>query len=219
VLGSYNLFRGVLEVRYATATQKLWVINELPIEQYLRGLAETGSTAGSEFVKTLITAARTYALYKVFESTRHENESYQINSTTDQVYKGYAYELKTPNITAGVTDTRGIVVTHASMISEENKIGAIVAAYSSCTDGRTRSYEERWGGPSDQYPYLVSVPDPNGICTTPPYPASYFQGKSGNHMVGMSAYGALNTINKEGLTYDAILRYYYTGVILIRAYL
>ncbi len=211
-LKNYNLFRGTIEARYAPATKKLWIINQLAAELYLRGLAETSSVAPLEFVKTLVTAARTYALYHTFRATKHANENYHINSTTDQVYRGYGYELKTPNITEGVTATRGMVVIHPSMITEKNKIGVIVAAYSSGTDGRTRSYQEVWGGPPDLFPYLVSVPDPNGIipnATTLP----------GNHMVGLSATGALRTTVNEGLTYDTVLRYYYTGTSVIKAYL
>lgn len=210
-----NKFRGIIEVNYATATSKLWVINELPIEQYLKGLGETGSKSPVEFAKALITAARTYAMFHTFYQAKHRAENYYVNSSTDQIYRGYNYEIQTPNITQAVTETRGMTITHPSMVDEKNKIGAIVAAYSSCTDGRTRSYEERWGGPPDQYPYLLSVPDPIGICTNP----TWLAGGGGNHMVGMSAVGALNTIVQQGLQYDAVLKYYYTGVSVVKAYL
>lgn len=210
-----NKFRGTVEVNYATATSKLWVINELPIEQYLKGLGETGSKSPVEFAKALITAARTYAMFHTFYQAKHRSENYYVNSTTDQIYRGYNYEIQTPNITQAVTESRGMTITHPSMVDEKNKVGAIVAAYSSCTDGRTRSYEERWGGPPGQYPFLLSVPDPNGICTNP----TWLAGGGGNHMVGMSASGALNTIVQQGLQYDAILKYYYTDVSVTKAYL
>lgn len=220
-LGSYNRFRGVLEAHYSPTTGKLWVIDELPVEQYLKGLGETGSTSPVEFAKALITAARTYALYKVYAGTSHNAEFFDISADTDQVYHGYAYELLTANITQAVTATRGVVITHPSMIRDFNKLGIIIAAYSSCTDGRTRSYTERWGGTPNQFPYLVSVPDPLGICTNPPYSnaATLLQGGNGNHMVGMSAYGALQTIKQQNATYDAVLKYYYSGVTLLKAYL
>lgn len=209
-----NRFRDTIEVRYSSITKKLWVINEVPLEMYLRGLAETSNAYHPEFTKTLVTAARTYALFHASYGTKHKNESYHINSTTDQLYRGYNYELRTPNITAAVDATRGIIVSHTSEIAERNKAGAIVAAYSSCTDGRTRSYEERWGGTSGKYPYLVSVPDPNGICTN----QRWLQGLDGNHMVGMSAKGALNTSLNDGVTYDTLLKYYYSGTSVIKAY-
>ncbi|MBI4426078.1 MAG: hypothetical protein HY567_00725 [Candidatus Kerfeldbacteria bacterium] len=209
-----NKFRGAVEVRYAPATSKLWVINELPIEQYLWGLAETTNRAPLEFVKTLVTAARSYALYHRLRATKHADENYHLNSTTDQLYRGYNYEQRHPNIAVGTQATRGIVATHPSMVNEKNTIGAIVAAYSSCTDGRTRSYVERWGGTPGLFPYLISVPDPDGLCTN----QRWLQGLDGNHMVGMSALGALRSVANQNLTYDAVLRYYYTGVSLLRAY-
>ncbi len=210
-----NKFRDTIELRYSPTTKKLWVINELPLEMYLRGLAETSNAYHPEFTKALVTAARTYALFHASYATKHKNESYHINSTTDQLYRGYNYELRTPNISAAVEATRGMIVSHTSEIAEPNKAGAIVAAYSSCTDGRTRSYEERWGGTPGKYPYLVSVPDPNGICTNP----RWLKGLDGNHMVGMSAKGALTTSLNDGITYDTLLKYYYTGTSVIKAYL
>jgi peptidoglycan hydrolase-like amidase len=209
-----NKFRGTIEVRYASATKKLWVINELPLEQYLAGLAETTNRAPLEFIKTLVTAARSYALYHRLRATKHADENYHINSTTDQLYRGYNYELRHPNIGVGANQTRGIVATHPSMVNDKNTIGAIVAAYSSCTDGRTRSYEERWGGTPGLFPYLASVPDPDGLCTS----QRWLQGLDGNHMVGMSATGALRSVANQNLTFDAVLRYYYTGISLLRAY-
>jgi len=154
-------------------------------------------------------------MFHYFYGAKHRSENYHINSSTDQIYRGYNYEIQTPNITQAVAETRGMAVTHPSMIDEKNIVGVIVAAYSSCTDGRTRSYYERWGGPPDQYPYLVSVPDPTGICTNP----TWLAGGGGNHMVGMSAVGALNTIVQQNLTYDTVLKYYYSGVSVIKAYL
>jgi len=214
----YNLFRGILEVRYTPATGLLWVINELPMEQYISGLAETGNTGHPEFIKTLVTAARTYALFHNLRKTKHADEFYDVNSTTDQIYKGYAYELKVPNLVAAVVATRGIVATHPSAVTEKNTVGAIVAAYSSCNDGRSHSYYEVWGGDLNYFPYLVSVPDPLGICTSPPYPSNYIKGGGGNHMVGMSAFGAVKYAKYENKTFDWILMHYYTGITLQKVY-
>jgi peptidoglycan hydrolase-like amidase len=214
----YNLFRGILEFRHTPATGLVWVINELPLEQYLSGLAESGNSGPPEFLKTLVTAARSYALFHNLRKTKHADEFYDINSSTDQVYEGYAYELKVPNVVAAVQTTRGVVATHPSAITEKNTVGTIVAAYSSCNDGRSHSYHEVWGGDKDYFPYLVSVNDPLGICTSPPYPTTYIKGGGGNHMVGMSAFGALKYARDQGLTFDWILKHYYTGITLIKAY-
>ena len=214
----YNKFRGTLELRSTPATKKVWLIDELPMEQYVSGLGETGNSGPTEFLKTMAVAARSYALFHNLRKTKHADEFYDINASTDQVYLGYAYELKVPNLVAAVVATRGVVITHPTPVTAKNTVGAIVAAYSSCTDGRTRSIKEVWNLDIEYFPYLVSVPDPTGVCTTPPYPASYRTGGGGNHMVGMSAYGALKYARDQAKTFDWILSYYYTGVTLKQVY-
>ncbi len=214
----YNAFRGTLELRATPATKKVWLINELPMEQYISGLGETGNSGPTEFLKTLTVAARSYALFHNLRKTKHADEFYDINATTDQVYLGYAYELKVPNLVAAVVATRGVIMTHPTPVTAKNTVGAIVAAYSSCTDGRTRSIKEVWNLDIEYFPYLVSVPDPTGICTTPPYPTSYLTGGGGNHMVGMSAFGAVKYARDQAKTFDWILSYYYTGITLKQVY-
>lgn len=214
----YNKFRGTIEFRYTPATAKVWMINELPMEQYVSGLAETGNSGPTEFLRTMAVAARTYATFHNLRKTKHADEFYDINATTDQLYKGYGYELKVPNLVAAVVATRGIVMTHPTPVTAKNTVGAIVAAYSSCTDGRTRSFSEVWGADQSYFPYLLTVPDAIGTCTTPPYPTSYLTGGSGNHMVGMSAFGALKYARDEAKTYDWILKNYYTGITLKQVY-
>jgi len=215
----YNQFRGTLEVRFTPTTGRTWVINELPLEQYVSGLAETGNTGPTEFLKTMAVAARTYALFHNLRKTKHADENYDINATTDQVYLGYGYELKVPNLVAAAVATRGVVATHPAATSAKNVVSAIVTAYSSCTDGRTHSSKEVWNLDLVYFPYLAGVPDPLGTCTTPPYPSTYITGGGGNHMVGMSAFGALKYAQDQGKTFDWILTYYYTGVTLKQVYL
>ncbi|MDP2789671.1 MAG: SpoIID/LytB domain-containing protein [bacterium] len=214
----YNKFRGTLELRSTPATKKVWLINDLPLEQYVSGLGETGNTGPTEFLKTMAVAARSYALFHNLRKTKHADEFYDINATTDQIYLGYAYELKVPNLVAAVVATRGVVITHPTPVTAKNTVGAIVAAYSSCTDGRTRSIKEVWNLDIEYFPYLVSVPDPTGVCTSPPYPTSYLTGGGGNHMVGMSAFGAVKYARDQAKTFDWILAYYYTGIILKQVY-
>lgn len=214
----YNKFRGTLELRSTPATKKVWLIDELPMEQYISGLGETGNTGPTEFLKTMAVAARSYALFHNLRKTKHADEFYDINATTDQVYLGYGYELRVPNLVAAVAATRGVVMTHPTPVTAKNTVGAIVAAYSSCTDGRTRSIKEVWNLDIEYFPYLVSVPDPLGTCTSPPYPASYIAGGGGNHMVGMSAFGAVKYAKDQAKTFDWILAYYYTGITLKQVY-
>lgn len=208
---NFDTFRGIIEIHYATATSKLWVINELPMEQYLHGLAEATNSQALEYMKSLAVAARSYALWHWYVSSKHKSENYILNSTTDQVYRGYNYEIKTPNFVKAVDQTKGIVMTHSSAGFDKNPLNIALGAYSSGTDGRTRGFVEVWGGKTEDWEWLVSVPDPVGVipnATT----------LSGNHMVGMSATGALRYAVNQGKTFDWILKYYYSGIDLKTLY-
>lgn len=187
-----NTFRNILELRYNTVKDRTWLINELPIELYLRGLAETSNISHINFQKTLITAARTYALYHWERATKHASEYFLVDAYADQVYKGYGQEQRTPNLTRAVQETEGVVVMYDSKVA--------ITPYFSRSDGRTRDWSEVWYG---DVAWLKSVPTP---CD---------QGKTlWGHGVGMSASEALCRANK-GEDWDDILTYFYTGVNLV----
>lgn len=190
-----NTFRAQLELRFTPQTDSVWVINELPIEWYLKGIAETSNASPQEFQRTLLTTARTYAMYHVQRQTKHAAEYYTVDATYDQVYRGYGHESRTPTISAAVDATRGQIVTYAGKLA--------ITPYFSRSDGRTRSWNEVWGGSVD---WCVSVPVP------------WDQGKTlWGHGVGMSATGALGMAN-DGKKYDEILTYFYRGIELRKAY-
>lgn len=190
-----NKFRGKLELRYAPKTDTVWLINELPIETYLKGIAETSNISPPEFQKTLLTAARTYAMYHVTRATKHADEFYIVDAKYDQVYRGYGQEARSPNIVAAVDATRGLVVTYNDKIA--------ITPYFSRSDGRTRSWSEVWYGVVE---WCIGVPVPQDIGKT-----------LWGHGVGMSASGAL-AMSNEGQTYDQILKYFYHGIQLKRFY-
>lgn len=191
-----NKFRGKLELRYAKATDSVWVINELPIEWYLKGIGETSNSSPQEYQRALLTAARTYAMYHVQRGTKHADENYTIDAKYDQVYRGYGAEARDPAVVAAVDATRGQIVTYQGKLA--------LTPYYSRSDGRTRSWTEVWGG--GPYAWLVSVPVP------------WDNGKTlWGHGVGLSATGALGAA-ADGWTYDRILTYFYTSTELRRAY-
>lgn len=198
-----NTFRGEMEVRYAPATARLWVVNELLFEQYLKGIAETSNSSPFEYQKALIIAARTYAKYHIDRNSKHAAEGFTVRPTeADQVYRGYGAEKRLPNVSRAVDETRGVMVYYNGTLA--------ITPYSSNTDGRTRSWEEVWGGPPK--PWLVSVPDP--CCTGL---AMRYSPTSYSHGVGMSARGALAmALDNKG--FEEILKYYYTTIELIRNY-
>lgn len=186
-----NTFRGVLEFRHNDHKDRAWIVNELPMEYYLRGLAETSNISHMEFQKALMTAARTYAFYHWTRATKHAKEYFHVDAYADQVYKGYGQETRTPRVTTAIADTRGEIVTYDGEIA--------ITAYFSRSDGRTRDWSEVWGG---EVPWSKSVAVP---CD---------EGKTlWGHGVGMSASGALCMAN-NGELYDAILKHFYTGIAL-----
>lgn len=189
-----NTFRNVLELRYNTAKDRTWMINEIPIEYYLRGLAETSNISHYEFQKTLITVARTYALYHWERGTKRGPEHFTITAySDDQVYGGYGREARSPNIVKAVEETRGRVVTYDGKTA--------ITPYFSRSDGRTRDWSEVWFG---EVEWAKSVPVP---CD---------EGKTlWGHGVGLSASGALCMAN-NGEKWNDILNYFYTGIELNR---
>lgn len=188
-----NQFRDVLELRYNSTKDRTWVINELPVEEYLYGLAETSNASHHEFKKALITVARTYALYHFERATKHASEYFHMNSTADdQVYKGYGYETRHPLIRQAVEDTRGVVSTYQNATA--------ITPYFSRSDGRTRDWSEVWGG---SVAWLKSVPAP----------CDKAKGRTlWGHGVGMSATEALCMAQENGKTWQEILTYFYQGI-------
>lgn len=191
-----NKFRGKLELRYTPATDLVWIINELPVEYYLKGSGETSNSSPLEYQKALLTAARTYAMYHVGRGTKHANENYMVDAKYDQVYRGYGAEIRNPIVNQGIDATRGQIVTYQGKLA--------ITPYYSRSDGRTRGWTEVWGGSG--YPWLVSVQVPwdNGRVLW-------------GHGVGMSATGAIGMAN-EGKLYQEILKWFYTGTELRAAY-
>ncbi|KKR86575.1 MAG: Curculin domain protein (Mannose-binding) lectin [Candidatus Uhrbacteria bacterium GW2011_GWF2_41_16] len=184
-----NTFRNILELRYNKAKDRVWLINELPMEMYLRGLAETSNISHINFQKALITAARTYAFYHWQRATKHADEYFHVDAYADQVYKGYGQEERTPNLTRAVEESKGTIVTYDGKTA--------ITPYFSRSDGRTRSWNEVWYG---DVKWLQSVPTP---CD---------EGKTlWGHGVGMSASQALCMAN-QGKDWKDILTYFYTDI-------
>lgn len=182
-------YRGTVEIRYYAPADVTWVINELPIEKYLYGLAEMSNNAPYEYQKALITAARTYALWHFQHPGKHI--TFTVDSTYDQVYRAFDRELKQPTTVQAVEETRGAIVHYDGV--------PVVTPYYANSDGRTRAWTEVWGGAAK--PWLVSVP------------AIYDVGKTlWGHGVGLSAQDAVQRDAKDGWKWDQLLKYYYTGV-------
>lgn len=186
-----NKFRGSIEVRKVDGETVL--INELPLEDYVRGIAEETNTTPEEKLKTMSILARTYAYYYLTKDEKFPGMPYDLDDdpSTSQKYLGYGYELRHPNVVEAAEDTEGMVVTYDGEI--------VKTPYFSQSDGvATKSAQSVWGWTNA--PYLVSVADE--WCE-----ADEFWG----HGVGLSGCGA-KAMAEAGYSFEEIIEYYYTGV-------
>ena len=138
-------YRGALEI-FGNTRRTLTVVNELPLEDYLRGVVpnELNPTAFGqlEALKAQAVAARTYIHRNMGQ---YKNEGYDICATDAcQVYFGVLTEAALA--TQAVMDTRGVIATY-----EGRPINAL---YSSTCGGRTENAEQIF---TEKVPYLVST--------------------------------------------------------------
>lgn len=188
---NYNKFIGDMEISRYEKTGNIWLIENLALEKYLKGIKETSNEDPAEYQRAMTIAARTYALYHVNKFKTEESFFDVYSDEKDQVYKGYQAELVMPNQAGIVEETRGVVATYADQV--------IIAYYSARSGGQTIA--------SGKLPYLKSV--------STPYTKAL--GKWG-HAIGIDAVDAKNRAGKEGWTYDQILKYYYQGINLEKIY-
>ncbi len=193
-----NVFRGSIEIKHSTATGQTWAINILPMEHYLRGIAETSSSSPVEFLKVMSVAARTYATYHYERQTKHANKHFYVDSEFDQVYRGYSLEQRHPSLTEAVLATTGEIITHTNPTTQEKKLA--ITPYFSQSDGRTRDWSEVWGG---EVAWCKSVPVPHDA-------GRPLLG----HGVGMSARGGLLMVAEDGLNYSQVLNYFFAGIVI-----
>ncbi|MBI4835699.1 MAG: SpoIID/LytB domain-containing protein [Candidatus Abawacabacteria bacterium] len=186
-----NQYRGIMEWRIISG--KLTTINELPLEEYLQGLAEVSNSAPMEKQKVMAIIARSYASFYLIKDKKFPGLPYDLddNPNVSQKYLGYGYEKRSPAFVEAVHVTKGQVLKYQGEV--------VKTPYFSKSDGRTRSAEEVWGW--THTPYLSSVPDP--LCQNP-------EGKLSGHGVGLSGCGAEEAA-KRGYTAAQILQYYYPG--------
>lgn len=190
-----NAFRGTIEVRRAS-NGKLYAINELPLEDYMKGLAEASNDSNDTYLQVLAIAARTYAEYHRSAGGKHPNEGYDLDNKVDQQYKGYNLEKRNTDFVAAVGATRGTFVTVNGK--------PVVTPYFSQSDGRTRSFAEVFGGAEKSWLVSVQVPENQGKQLL-------------GHGVGLDA-SAAYARTAAGQSRDKVLKYFYTGVEIKQLY-
>jgi peptidoglycan hydrolase-like amidase len=142
--GRYHAYRGSIVAQPSGGL--LYIINVLPIEDYLRGLGEVPSSWPLEAIKAQIVAARCYALTHMGSTAL-----YDVDDTTQfQVYRGIDSESASQN--AAVDQTAGQVLMSG---------GRVIEAFFSASDGgHTANVSDVFGGSLATYPYLRGVLDP-----------------------------------------------------------
>jgi stage II sporulation protein D len=159
---SYDRYRGVLRIIARTTVS---VVNELPLETYLRGVvpAEMSSAWPTEAIKSQAIASRSYAAYRL----RPGVSTYDVyDDTRSQVYRGSLIERSTS--TAAITATVGQVLRSGTAIAN--------TLYHSTGGGATESNQN------------VFVSSTGAIISSP---VAYLQGSSDRAADG-SSYDALS---------------------------
>jgi SpoIID/LytB domain protein len=146
-----HLYGGSLQIQpnaYGTHT----LVNQVPIEMYLRGVVphEIGADAPYGAVEAQTIIARTYALRNL---RRFVADNYELCADTHcQVYKGLGD-------TSPLAD-RAIAATSGKVLTYNNEL--VDALYSSTTGGITAPFGDVWNGV--ERPYLKAVVDsPNSV--------------------------------------------------------
>jgi len=188
-----NRFKGIIECRIIDG--KLTLINELPLEQYLAGLAEEPDSEPYEKQRAFAIAARSYATFYMSPLTRKfPGKPYDGDDSPArfQAYGGLHFEESNPKWVEAVENTKGLVITKNNQV--------VKTPYFSSDDGWTRTPEERgW----KRFPFAeVFSKKRDPLCIGMPM---------NGHGVGMSGCGAKGQA-KAGKTAEQILHYYYSGV-------
>lgn len=142
-LGTYQHYRGNI---VGTAGV---IVNEVAMEPYLKGLAEEPETHPTQTLNVIAVLARTYASYRVWHPKYPGAPYHMLNTADSQVYWGYDYEKKAPNLTAAVNRTKGQVALYGGQ--------PILAAYHGTCGGHTEDSSIAWGSSQSSYPYLRGV--------------------------------------------------------------
>ena len=177
-------YRGILIVQ--NKNKKLTVINDIDLEDYLKGVvpSEMPSSWELEALKAQAIADRSYALANL---GKRAALGYDLKDTPeDQAYGGASAETAKTNL--AVESTGGQVLTYNMKV--------IPAYYSASAGGQTINASAAWG---NDLPFIRSVP-------------SYDDNvKKNGHGVGMSQHGA-NNLAKEGYNAYQILTYFFQNV-------
>lgn len=140
-------YRGNMEFRI-DHKGKLTIINELPVESYLRGVvpAEMSVSFPLEALKAQAVASRSNVIRKI--GIYHQEQNFDVcDDEHCQVYRGVAREA--PPTDQAISETRGAVIVHNDKICD--------ATFFSTCGGHTENNDNVWSG--NAVPYLRGILD------------------------------------------------------------
>ncbi len=194
-LGSipYNQFRHQLNF-WHNGNANFYIVNQLPIEKYLWGLAEEPVTEPDEKKHAIHILARSYAY--VYGGTRRKfktpNYDLEDSPATSQFYLGYDWERYHEHQKNLISETKGV------MLMYQGK--PVIGPYFTQSDGQS---ESKW---VSQYPWTVGRPLPHDVGL-----------EAKGHEVGLSGNSA-RVLANQGKSYREILDYFYTGTSVDKVY-
>ncbi len=195
-MSKYNIFRGVLEVRYSNFSNLLWVIEEVYMQDYLKGVAEEPESYNYEAMKAGVVAFRSYAYANMHKDVFYSYEPFDISSSTsyqrytgrDNWYIGYTREThgtKPNKLSKAVDATAGQTIVYKGS-------PARTVYFGSC-NGKTKTHPT--------LPYLKSKSEPYCIGR-----------RLSGHGYGMCMHGAQERAIRDKWSYKQLLSYYYSGI-------
>ncbi|MCF7812831.1 N-acetylmuramoyl-L-alanine amidase [Candidatus Gracilibacteria bacterium] len=183
----YNQFRRELHF-YPETSEKLLIVNELPIEEYLWGLAEEPGTEPDEKRHAIHVLARSYAYVYSGAKRKFGTSLYDLEDdpATSQFYLGYDWERYHSSQKDLVAETEGRVLTYAGQ--------PVIGPYFTQSEGHS---SDKW---HKAYPWAKVRPLPfdEGL-------------EQRGHGVGLSGNSA-RELAKQGKNYEEIIDYFFEGV-------
>lgn len=200
---SFSEYRGILKYQYSNSFKAFWLVNEVYVEDYVKGSYEEpeswmqgySSEVAMNAWKAHVVAFRTYGLRRKMYPVCDVFDLYA--DSRSQSYGGYTTEKNHPTLVLAVQATKGYVAIYNNQ--------PILAAYFGRCGGSTETY---WDPVN--YPYLKAVSD-IGFHYDNNYNAS------SSHHYGMCMVGC-KTRAILGYSWENILKSYYFGIEIKKIY-
>lgn len=197
-----NKFRW--EIFIYLKNDKFVVVNNLPLEDYLKWLWEISNSENTVKAEAILISARTYALWYIEKDRKFPGELYDASDDPDifQKYIWYDLELRSPNLNKILDNTKWVVLTYNWELIKpwyfSSSTGKTLSFYEYCLkNNNSQNYCET---EKSKYPFLNSKDDPGWIGKT----------QSG-HWVWMSGTWA-TYFSSKWWTSSMILKYFYDWI-------